>query len=150
MNATDNLENKTYAERLQEQSFGFWLLVGAVLFALTQIVRGFVIATEQKIFLNDKFAFSLDIATPLMYGLYLLAMVFIGHYLITHWSRMYAMSKLGFILIVTGGLSNVIERIFTNKVVDYFFIANGVLNFADLYIIIGIILIFAQRGYRET
>lgn len=150
MNATDNLENKTYTERLQEQSFGFWLLVGAVLFALTQIMRGFVIATEQKIFLNDKFAFSLDVATPLMYGLYLIAMIFIGHYLITHWSRMYAMSKLGFILIVTGGLSNVIERIFTNKVVDYFFIANGVLNFADLYIIIGIILIFAQRGYRET
>lgn len=149
MNTTDNLENKTYAERLQEQSFGFWLLVGAVLFAITQIVRGFVIATEQKIFLNDKFAFSLDVATPLMYGLYLLAMVFIGHYLITHWPRMYALSKLGFILIVTGGLSNVVERIFTNKVVDYFFIANGVLNFADFYIIIGIILIFTQRGYRE-
>lgn len=63
---------------------------------------------------------------------------------------MFALSKLGFLLIITGGVSNIIERTFTGKVIDYFFIANGVLNLADFYIFIGIILIFAQRGYRET
>lgn len=141
---------KTYTERLQEQSFGFWLLVAAGLFAVAQVARGFVIATDRKIFLNEKFAFSLNAPSPLMYGLYLLAMVFIGHYLITHWQRMFALSKLGFLLIITGGASNIIERTLTGKVVDYFFIANGVLNLADFYILIGIILIFAQRGYREA
>lgn len=150
MIATDNLVTQTYTERLHEQSFGFWLLVAAVLFALTQVVRGFVIATQQRIFFNDKFAFSLNLPSAWMYGLYLLAMIFIGHYLITHWSKMFALSKLGFLLIITGGVSNIIERTFTGKVIDYFFIANGVLNLADFYIFIGIILIFAQRGYRET
>lgn len=149
MLSSENLNSQTYTERLHEQPFGFWLLVAAVLFALTQVVRGFVIATEQKIFFNEKFAFSLNISSPLMYGLYLGAMIFITHYLYTHWSKMFALSKLGFLLIITGGVSNIIERTLTGKVIDYFFIANGVLNLADFYILIGIILIFAQRGYRE-
>lgn len=150
MNESNSLQQKTFTERLHELSFGFWFLIGAMLFVLTQLVRWLVITTEQQIFLNDKFAFSLNVSTPLMYSLYLVAMLFIGHYLVTNWNKMYAISKFGFLLIITGGVSNVIERIFNGKVVDYFFIANGVLNLADFYIIIGIILIFIQRGYKET
>lgn len=150
MIVTNSLQQKTFAERLEQQSFGFWFLIGTVLFTITQLARWLVIATEQKIFLNDKFAFSLNVSTSLMYGLYFVAMIFIGHYLFTHWQRMFVISKLGFLLIITGGISNVVERIFNGAVVDYFYIANGVLNLADFYIIIGIILIFLQRGYKES
>lgn len=146
----DHSKPNTFTERLNQQAFGFWLLVGAALFAFAQAVRLLILASGQKYFLNEKFAFSLDVAMPVMYGLYLIAMLFIGHYLWTHWQKLYVVSKLGFVMIVTGGVSNVIERLIAGRVTDYFFIAGGVLNLSDFYILIGIILIFIQRGYRES
>lgn len=140
----------TLAERLHHLSFGFWLLVSGSLIILTQFVRVLVYRANWETFLNEKFAFSLNLPTPVMYLLYLIAVAFIGHYLITHWSKLFTISQFGFVLILTGGLSNLLERIITGHVVDYFYIANGVLNLADFYIIIGIVLIFAQRGYRES
>lgn len=141
---------ETLTGRLRKQSFGFWLAACAALLVTAQVIRGLVLYVDAPIFLNEKFAFSLNVPTPLMYLLYFLAVGFILHHLFYHWRKMFAVTKFGFLLIVVGGLSNFLERIIFGHVVDYVFIGTGVLNLADFYIILGIVFIFIKRGYQEA
>lgn len=147
--SSDAITTQTLTGRLRKQSFGFWFIVCISFLAAAQIVRNLVLYLDAPTFLNEKFAFSLNVPTPLMYLLYLVAVAFIVHHLYHWWHKMFAVTKLGFLLIVTGGLSNFLERIIFGHVVDYVFIGTGVLNLADFYIIFGIVLIFVKRGFRE-
>ncbi|HMR55138.1 MAG TPA: signal peptidase II [Candidatus Doudnabacteria bacterium] len=148
MQEIQSSEPNVLTEGQTQKPFGFWLMIIALLFVLTQVARLIVLQLGLPVFFNDKFAFSINFPSPLMYTLYLVAMTFIGNYLYRNWSKMSWLTQFAFVLIVTGGVSNFIERIFAGKVVDYIFIANGVLNIADLYIFVGIILIFVNRQQR--
>jgi lipoprotein signal peptidase len=148
MQEIETSESKILTEGQTKKSFGFWLMIFAVLFVLTQVVRFIVLQVELPVFFNDKFAFSINVPSLIMYLLYLVAMTFIGNYLYRNWFKLPWLTQFAFVLIITGGASNLIERIFAGKVVDYIFIANGVLNIADLYIFVGIILIFVNRQLR--
>lgn len=148
MNERETLNQTTKTESDQKSAFGFWLPVGVGLILLTQLTRYLVKYFNSPIFENNNFAFSLNVSPVLMIGLYLVAVLFIGHHLYYNWYRLYAISRLGFTLIISGGLSNLVERIIYGYVTDYFYITNGVLNLADFFIISGIILIFVQREYK--
>ncbi|HMQ01558.1 MAG TPA: signal peptidase II [Candidatus Doudnabacteria bacterium] len=145
----ENLPTKNLTERPESKSFGFWIAVIGGLVLLTQLIRVMVLSSNWSFFLNDKFAFSLNFPTALMYVLYITAMVFIVRYLWRHWQTLGTITKLGFVLILSGGVSNFGERMVFGHVVDYIFIANGVLNAADLFIMFGILSIFIDRPRRN-
>ncbi len=148
MTELESLNPTTQTESNINSTFGFWFFVGGILLILTQVVRAIVLWQDFPIFKNENFAFSLDLPLPLMVVLYLVAILFISHHLYHNWNRLYAVSRLGFVLIIAGGLSNFLERIIFGHVVDYFYILTGVLNLADFYIFLGIVLIFIQRNYK--
>ncbi|HAG27321.1 TPA: hypothetical protein DCG61_00850 [Patescibacteria group bacterium] len=145
MQETKAVNQHIVTEGQAQKPFGFWLLIFALLFVSTQVVRLVVLQVGLPVFFNDKFAFSINFPSPLMYTLYLVAMTFIGNYLYRNWVSMGKLTQFAFVLIISGGVSNFVERTFAGKVLDYIFIANGVLNLADIYIFVGIILLFVNR-----
>ena len=147
---TEQSEQQLAAPTVPPRRGGFWLGVGLAAVALTQLVRIVILLTDQEVFLNDKFAFSLNLPTAVMYVVYAVAILFIARYLQTHWSSLSDVTKFGFVLIAAGGFSNVAERIIFGHVTDYIHLANGVLNLADFYIIIGVILIFINRRHQKS
>lgn len=133
-------------------SFGFSLQVffsALVLLTTTQIIRFLVLHYDQQVFLNDKFAFSLNFPITIIYILYVLVFATMGYYLVRHWNYLATRSRLGFIFILSGGLANLGERIYFGHVVDYIFILNGVLNIADFYIFLGVVLVLTSRNNSE-
>lgn len=54
-------------------------------------------------------------------------------------------SRIGFIIICAGVISNTIDRIVHGYVVDYLRVFTGVFNLADVYIIIGVIILFYEQ-----
>ena len=60
-----------------------------------------------------------------------------------------SIEKWGFLLVITGAISNIVDRIFNNYVLDfiYFNYKNyywPAFNFADIYISVGLLLIIYQ------
>ena len=148
---TELFNTNFQTERQQEKSFGFWLTTLLLLIGLTQGARILITKFGIDYFINEKFAFSLDIPVAVMYIVYILVMITVVIFLQKQWQIISDAKRLGFILIVSGGLANVFERIFLNHVVDYIFILSGVLNLADLYIIVGALLVVIDKNiFKKT
>lgn len=142
------IENKT-AESFSKRAFGFWLLGAIGLIALAQIIRVIILNSDIDVFLNDKFAFSLNIPSYISYALYSIVFFAITRYLIVHWVEIGHNLRTGLLLILSGGVSNLVERLWYGHVVDYIYISNGVLNIADFYIIVGMIVVFISRPHKH-
>ena len=73
-------------------------------------------------------------------------MVFCGWYMIKHSKE--KLTLVSMTLIVSGGLGNIIDRLFRDgKVVDYFdvqFMEFAIFNFADCCVVVGVILLLIQ------
>ncbi|QQS22859.1 signal peptidase II [bacterium] len=135
----------------RESSPGFysWLISSIGFIVLTQVVRVLVKNSNKKIFYNEKFAFSINIPLAVIYSLYFLVFGFMTYYLIRYWNKLSNLSKLGFGLIISGGVANLAERIYFGYVTDYIFVLNGVLNLADIYIFLGAILVVVSKTNSE-
>lgn len=135
----------------REQSSGFysWLVAITFFVLLSQVIRLLIVNSDSNIFYNEKFAFSIDLPAPLIYALYFAVFGLVGYYLMRYWSVLGAISKLGFVLIVSGGVANLLERIYFGFVTDYIFVLNGVLNIADCYIFLGALLVIVSKTNSE-
>lgn len=74
----------------------------------------------------------------------LAASIFGFYYLISHKSQINLIGKIGIILIISGALGNLIDRVRLGFVVDYFdfrFIWEYVFNIADVFVVVGTILL---------
>lgn len=135
-------------ESLTHKTFGFWfLIVGSIIF--TQAVRIFILNQGLNIFLNDKFAFSLNIPASISYTLYFFVFIFIIRHLYLNWHEIHFAPRLGLLLVLSGGVANLIERLWFGYVVDYIFILNGVMNLADIYIIVGAIMLLVSQVHKR-
>lgn len=94
-----------------------------------------------NIFRNYFFAFSLPIPIELIYSIYFVVLCGIGYYLYKNYLKLNPVQKFAWVLILAGGLSNIVERIFFGFVVDWIYIYQGVFNLADGYIIVGVVLL---------
>lgn len=94
-----------------------------------------------KIFINQNyiFGFYFDINT-----IYLILFLF----LILVWGY-YSREKLGQALIFSGGVSNVIDRIYFGGVIDFNFEKLIAFNFADIAIAAGVVYVLIQLHKRE-
>ena len=92
------------------------------------------------IFPNPEFAFSLKISTAIIYFIYGALLVI----LIAWFTRVKNKTlhlKIGLVLILAGALSNIFDRIYLGYVRDFIFVFWGnIFNLADLYILLGIVL----------
>lgn len=140
--------NNTGRHLLSSGFYSFILrLISFILIA--QLVRIFVLRSDLTIFYNEKFAFSIDVPVTIIYVLYLVVFGLIFYYLVSSWDKLSMITRFGFGLIVAGGISNLLERIFFGYVTDYFFLFNGVLNLADLYIFLGALLGIISKTNSE-
>ncbi len=61
-----------------------------------------------------------------------------------------SVGKFGMILIITGAASNLIDRIFFGYTLDYLLILTGVINLADIMIVVGFgLYFFTLRGQTD-
>ena len=116
------------------------LLLAVGLILLDQAAKYYV-AMHGTVFRNYQFAFSLPVPSQYMYLFYALILGAIVWYMVQHWRNFGPREALAWTLILAGSLSNIGERILNGYVKDFIYILTGVFNFADLYIIAGIILL---------
>lgn len=124
----------------------WWSFVFLLLVLIDQVVKHFV----KDIFKNDRFIFSLPLPAWLMFVGYAVILFFIIRYCIKNYKAFTHWQWFAWIAILGGGASNIGERIVLGYVRDFIFIATGVFNLADGYIIAGIIILLAQSVKRKT
>ena len=122
-----------------------WGLVFLFLFAADQTAKQFAV----HLFLNNQFAFSLPLPTALMYLIYAVILVCIFVYCVKHFSKFSNLQIFAWLLILSGAVSNIGERIVLGYVRDFIYISfykwTGIYNVADGYIIAGIILLLMKN-----
>ncbi|HKL16756.1 MAG TPA: signal peptidase II, partial [Patescibacteria group bacterium] len=136
--------------KLKISKFIIILFCSFLLFILDRIIK--IIAksgeTFETIFVDFKYtpnpyiAFSIPISGFLLYFLIGLGIFFIISSLIIEVRQKEWLGFLGFNLILIGAISNLLDRIFTGSVTDYFvFLGISVLNLSDIFIFIGIVIV---------
>ncbi|MHB8870892.1 MAG: signal peptidase II [Candidatus Doudnabacteria bacterium] len=114
-------------------------------FFLDQATKHFVFKKQSAlIFKNENFAFSLRIPTPLMYLTYIVLLTLLTNWFVKKQNKN-ILDKFGFVLILSGAVSNISERLFNGFVIDFIHIHTGVFNLADFFIMLGIILLFFSK-----
>jgi signal peptidase II len=134
----------------------FWLIGSVLLVGIDQLSKGLVFRYTEILsfeksfgltqFKNDQFAFSLPIPLPITYTIYFMVFVGIIWYFRKRYSAMRRMEWLGWALVISGGVSNVFERLFIGYVRDIIQIPfGGIINLADIYISFGIVLLLISE-----
>lgn len=129
-------------------SFVFWLLGAMVLVCADQFLK--YIAFHQSLlahralgvgwfaFKNYNFAFSIPLSAWLMYITYSIVIMALVRHLLRNWGMLNFYYRSAYVLLLSGALSNVVERVLLGYVRDFIYIWSGVFNLADLYILLGL------------
>ncbi len=101
-------------------------------------------------FANFHFAFSVVLPALLMYSLYVAALLTLAWFGWVRWSVWSRIERIAFVLVLCGGLTNVLERLWLGYVRDFIRIFHGYYNLGDVYILVGIgLLLIAARGAEK-
>lgn len=138
-------ENNLQTESNHKSAFGFWFGILAGLIVVDQIAKYWAQKYLTTIFLNNQFAFSLPVPVPMMYVIYTLVLAGVIYYLHRNRLQLNSVERFSWSLILAGGLSNIGERLLLGHVRDFIPLLTGVFNFADIYIVFGVVLLFAAH-----
>lgn len=145
----DNTE-QNQNQKNESKNFKPFVFLFLALVALDQAAK----VLARQVFKNRAFAFSLPLPPVVMYLIYAAALLGIIYYILKTHLKFSARDSVAWTLILAGALCNVFERIALGYVRDFIYITFsrwvGVYNFADFYIIIGIVLLLLPRGKKET
>jgi lipoprotein signal peptidase len=128
----------------------FWFALSIILILIDQLTKLMATQLGWPIFLNDQFAFSLPLPIALMYAIYFVVLTGMSTYVYKTWQRFNSMQRNAWAFVFAGGISNIGERILTGHVKDFIPIANGMLNIADLFILLGLVLLLASNRYNDN
>lgn len=121
-------------------SFLFFLFI-----FIDQFTKRFVLKEQSAlVFRNENFAFSLEVPSFLMYLTYVVLLGLLLNWFVKKENKK-ILDKLGFVLILSGAVSNIGERILNGFVIDFIHIHTGVFNIADFFIILGILFLFFSK-----
>ncbi len=126
-----------------------WFSLTAILILIDQLTKLLASNWGWSIFFNDNFAFSLPIPVMLMFAIYIGVLISISIYVYKTWQRFDTMQRVAWCLVFAGGLSNIAERIILGHVRDFIYLANGILNVADLFILTGLMLLLISQRYSH-
>ena len=102
-------------------------------------------------FRNYHFLFSLPLPPAIMYVVYAVLYAYIAQYLKNNFQKLSISELIAWVFIVSGGLSNLLDRITLSYVRDFFHIPlGGVINLADVYIVAGILYIISTYTKQQT
>ncbi len=154
MGSLRNLLNQ-FIKNERIRSFVFWFsswvvidqVLKLVLFAKRYPQAYFHFGNDRVLgfqqFENLQFAFSLPLPLPIIYLIYFIALAFLIYYFCKNFNLLNQFQLIAWTAILAGALSNVFERVIRGSVRDYFFVyGGGILNFADLCILGGVIAFF--------
>jgi signal peptidase II len=111
-----------------------------------EVLRFLEPLARQENFRNYLFAFSLPIPQWLIFIVYGAVLYLIFQYLSRQYYSLNRNEKIAWVLVVAGALSNIGERIILGYVRDFIYIATGIFNIADLYILLGIIVLVTSAN----
>lgn len=126
-----------------------WLSTGAIFFILDRLLKSVVLNIEKSVeifgdFLSFNFVRNYNIAFSLpVNGLLLnISIAFIVISLITYLSKAKAEERPPIFLIITGAISNLIDRLYYGYVIDYLDLQwFAIFNIADVLICLGTIML---------
>lgn len=101
-------------------------------------------------FKNALFAFSVPVPPVLMYGIYLIVLSALCVYVVHTWPLLAWRLRLAWVLIVSGALANVGERIVSGYVRDFIQVGTGYLNLGDVYILVGVTYLLYHNSMRAS
>ncbi len=116
--------------------FSFFILI-----CIDQVTK----KIPESVFLNYNFAFSLPLPVWLMFFIYAAVLFFIFKYLWSHITFLKNFEIIAWVFILSGAISNIVERILLGYVRDWIYIWTGVFNLADIYIILGILFLILNH-----
>ncbi len=122
------------------------VLRGLVVFFILIFFDLFTKYKAGEIYRNYDFAFSLKMPIWLMYSVYFVGIGLIIFYLKKNYHGLSKFELYSWVLIFSGAILNVSERLILGFVRDWIYIANGVFNLADIYIILGILILFFYKA----
>lgn len=131
-----NQNPKNESKSYQPFVFLFLLLVG-----IDQLGKFLAL----RIFKNPAFVFSLPLPTPAIYVIYFFVVAAMVYHIAKDHQNFTPMTNFAWTLIFAGAAGNILERMFLGYVRDFVYISfyrwQGIYNFADFFIIAGIILL---------
>ncbi len=137
---------KTLTPKIKQMSL--WGLGFLFCIFLDQLSK-FLVANP---FRNYFFAFSIVLPVWVMYAIYFVVMIMVFLYLKKNFFLLGKLEKLAWLFISAGAIANIGERMVLGYVRDFIYISFsrwvGIYNFADGYIIVGvIILLLSQKKF---
>lgn len=136
----NSLVNKNY----------FWFTLTLTLILIDQLTKFAAAGLGWSIFLNDQFAFSLPVPTPLIFLTYIVVLVGMSYYVYSTAHRFSLQQKIAWAFVYAGGLSNILERIILGHVRDFIYLATGILNVADFFILLGLLLLIVSTRREQS
>ncbi len=129
-------------------SYGIFFVITLII--IDQIIKWFVLQSQTiQHFCNYGIAMGIVLPTILFVVLWLVIMSFVIYFWVQKLQDKF-MIQLPFILILAGGLSNLIDRIYYGCVVDFIpFLNISNFNIADVFITVGAGLILWQSFMSE-
>ena len=136
-----------------------WFLLSCLLFLIDIVSRSLLFSRDIIIipgfgihgFANYHFAFSIALPEWAMYCIYFVVMCLVGYYAFKVWSNLSWTERLAWILIISGAMGNLLERVFLGYVRDFLQIGTGYINLGDIYIIFGVLyLLYHNFRYQKA
>lgn len=140
-----------FKKRERRVSFLAFLLSGFFLCAATIVfnfwlVEMFLIRNEPLFFLesyrNYNFAFSLPLPKPLIYIIYGIVIWLLVDFVLKNGKTFSSSLRIAWLLVFCGAFINISERLLLGYVRDYFHFWRGYFNLADIYISLGLAIMF--------
>ncbi len=138
--------NQNKKESSVKSSFFFFILLFLVLCVFDQLTK----YLPGSIFKNSNFAFSLPVPVVFMYGIYVCVLVAMSVYVFNNFRKFTSLTNFAWVLIFSGALCNIVERIFLGYVRDWIYVFNGVFNLADFYIIAGVLILLLNPKFETN
>ena len=136
-----------------------WFLLSCLLFLIDIVSRSLLFSRDIIIipgfgihgFANYHFAFSIALPEWVMYFIYFVVICLVGYYTCKVWSSLSWTERLAWILIISGAMGNLLERLFLGYVRDFLQIGTGYINLGDIYIIFGVLyLLYHNFRYQKA
>ena len=102
-----------------------------------------------KVFYNKNIAFNIYLEKGVFYFLFSLIFAILIYCLIISFKKKRISLIFSFSFILVGALSNLIDRFFYDAIIDYWQIPFTIFNLADLYILLGILMLLVSIWRKD-